>query len=160
MKNHDSWRDLRDPNSKFVRLLNNVCQYKGQQDVFDIFRLRVLGILWCAGDDEEKLNELYDLVQENVPSIAHNDREFAFAFDVLLEMSVELAIKQESLLDDSERPELLSDDAIEEKKDSYEELFEALIDDLFENESKIKKDEWMYSILQNHIYIIRPNEAR
>ena len=93
MSNHPSWKDLKDPDSKFVRLLNNVCQYKDQQNVFDIFRLRLLAILWCEGDDEEKLEELYDLVNDNVPNITHNDKAFIDAFYILLEMSVELTIK-------------------------------------------------------------------
>ena len=93
VNNHPSWKDLRDPNSKFVRLLNNVCQYKDRENVFDIFRLRVLSILWCEGDDEEKLEELYDLVQENTPKIAHNDKEFKDAFYILLEICIEISIK-------------------------------------------------------------------
>lgn len=53
----------------------------------------MLGILWCEGGNEEKLEELYDLVQENIPIIAHSDKEFKQAFYILLEMSMELSIK-------------------------------------------------------------------
>ena len=67
--------------------------YRDKENVFSVFRLRILSILWCEGGDGEKLEELYDLVREGGPTIAHNDKEFVDAFFLLLEMSVDLVIK-------------------------------------------------------------------
>ena len=61
--NFESWKDLGNPESRLNQLLNNTCQYGEQKDVLDIKRLRYLAILWCEGNDQERMRELYDLVQ-------------------------------------------------------------------------------------------------
>jgi hypothetical protein len=34
--------------------------------VFDVKKLKLLGILWCNGDPREKITELYDVIQDNL----------------------------------------------------------------------------------------------
>jgi len=32
---------------------------------YDVNTLKIIGMLWCDGDDKEKVVELYDLLQDN-----------------------------------------------------------------------------------------------
>ena len=61
---HDSWKDLKNTDSEFVKFLNEFCGVEGQQNVFKPNKLRILGLLWCEGSPQEKVTELYDLLQD------------------------------------------------------------------------------------------------
>ena len=59
-KQHDSWKDLQNPESKFVQFLKEVCADDEDADKLSIFKLRLVGLLWCLGDPLEKATELYE----------------------------------------------------------------------------------------------------
>ena len=62
--------------------------------MLDILRLRCLAILWCEGNDSERMQELYDIVQEDGhKEIAYTDKDMKAVFFILLELSTEMAIR-------------------------------------------------------------------
>ena len=74
---HKSWKDLSDPSSLFVQFLKNTVTEESNPDLINVFKLRVLGILWCNGEALEKATELYDTMQDNdQDKIAASDKDF------------------------------------------------------------------------------------
>jgi hypothetical protein len=52
-KNHDYWSDLNNEGSDLVKFLKEVC---GAADGnLDQIKMRILGILWCCGEESEKI---------------------------------------------------------------------------------------------------------
>ena len=47
-------------------------------------KLSVLGLLWCDGFTDEKINEFYDMINQNEDKIAANDKDFKAAFEQIL----------------------------------------------------------------------------
>ena len=69
-KNHESWNDLNDENSELMKFLKETCLYEGSPaegaDMrFSSHMLRIIGLLWCEGDTEEKVVEFFDNLQDN-----------------------------------------------------------------------------------------------
>jgi hypothetical protein len=58
---HHTWHDLKDPDSDLSKFLAAAC---GQNGGLAVNKLKVLGILWCDGEPEEKIDEFYDILQE------------------------------------------------------------------------------------------------
>ena len=78
-KAHDSWKDLSDPKSEFVKFLRLACtcndkdedgnaekeeEHKEDDPHLDLFKLRLIGLLWCDGSPKEKAFEFYDMLQD------------------------------------------------------------------------------------------------
>lgn len=75
-KNHDSWSDLQDENSQFMQFLTSVCADDEDSTKISIFKLRLIGILWCMGDPIEKATELYECMQDHdSPKISAADKD-------------------------------------------------------------------------------------
>lgn len=71
-KNYNSWKDLNNKESEFVQFLNEVCPHTSDNpydqegiNIFNVNKLRLLGILWCDGSPKEKSFEFYDVLQDN-----------------------------------------------------------------------------------------------
>lgn len=78
-KNYESWAAFSDPSSAFVTFLKEVCppgetghikvdSAKAENDDdtwFDLHKLKLLGVLWCDGKPNEKISELYHVLQDN-----------------------------------------------------------------------------------------------
>ena len=64
---HDSWNDLKNEDSNLVKFLNDTCatDEEPEKTKFSTQKIRVLGLMWCEGDDKEKVHELYDNLQDN-----------------------------------------------------------------------------------------------
>ena len=58
---HHTWHDLKDAESDLSKFLAAAC---GQSGGLAVNKLKVLGILWCDGEPEEKVDEFYDMLQE------------------------------------------------------------------------------------------------
>jgi len=87
---HDSWKDLKNPDSEFVKFLNEFCGVEGQTNVFKPNKLRILGLLWCEGTPKEKVVELYDCLQDaHQPKISATDKDFKPHFFELLDIATE-----------------------------------------------------------------------
>ena len=56
---HATWHDLKDPESQLSQFLASAC---GEDGKLMINKLKVLGILWCDGEPEERVDEFYDLI--------------------------------------------------------------------------------------------------
>ena len=78
------WSELFKPDdgsdkNKLQKFLNTTCLYTEEgleKTAYSVKNLRCLAILWCNGDKNEKVIELYDMLQDNdQDSIAANDKD-------------------------------------------------------------------------------------
>ena len=74
-KAHDSWVDLNDVNSDFVKFLKDFCKCNDEDEDgnkeeehddnnphIDITKFRLIGLLWCEGSSKERAFEFYDML--------------------------------------------------------------------------------------------------
>lgn len=61
--------------------------------VLNSFKLKVLGILWCDGNADEKIKEFWDLIQGEQETIAACDRENLKAYKDIVHMSTQMVFK-------------------------------------------------------------------
>jgi len=55
---HESWHELNDGESPFVKFLNDIALEENGK--YSVFVLRVICILWCEGSAKEKTTEFYE----------------------------------------------------------------------------------------------------
>ena len=74
-KSFQSWGDLNDENSQFVQFLNDNMS-DNHDFIFDVRKIKCLGVQWCDGSNKERVQEFYDIVQDNQqPCIVANDKD-------------------------------------------------------------------------------------
>ena len=96
-KTHESWNDLNDENSDFVKFLKTECSYEDTQNI-SIQKMRCVGILWCKGNAIEKATELYEIMQDGgQPTIPCNDKDFKPNFNHLIYYATEMLFKKENV---------------------------------------------------------------
>ena len=57
-----AWADLKNEDSDLVKFLKNEIYVKTK---IDVFKLKILGLLWCKGDVLEKSYEFYNIIQDD-----------------------------------------------------------------------------------------------
>ena len=106
-KPYKSWAELNDTGSNFVRFLVEECSAdpanadpdaakgKDAKDIwFDCTKLKIMGIMWGHGDKNEKIIEIYNVLQANhQDEIAWNDRQTKRTFYDIFDVSTELIFK-------------------------------------------------------------------
>lgn len=159
---HSSWKDFQDPNSQFVLFLNDACGVEGKKDHFVVERLKTIGLLWCDGDTEEKVLEVYDCLQDNGQTkIACNDKEFKRYFGELLYLSTQMVFELQPKYDDDGKPDLFKiqiDEGLREQK--LDELREEFLDTIFEYEGVLPRSDWIDNVVDKQAYIVNPKKIR
>ena len=93
---HDSWKELGNPGSEFVKFLKMACADDDHPELISLFKLRCIGVLWCDGSPEEKATELYDNMQDaDQPEIACNDKDFKPNLFKLLDFATKMVFEIE-----------------------------------------------------------------
>ena len=66
---YPSWKDLLQGDSEFTLYLLSMCKYEGtsaseedEDTVLDEQKLKLMGVIWCCGDDNKKAHELFDII--------------------------------------------------------------------------------------------------
>ena len=61
----------------------------------DIWKFKVMGILWCEGSPNEKIHELYHVIQDNhQESLAWNDKDLDDILKLIFDFSTKIVFKQ------------------------------------------------------------------
>ena len=63
---HSSWDALNDTNSDLVKLLTNTTK-------FSVIHLKLIGLLWCEGSNEAKVDVFYDLISDKTSKTLKHD---------------------------------------------------------------------------------------
>lgn len=93
---HDSWKDLKSMESDFVKFLMSVCCDDEDTSKLSIFKLRLIGILWCDGDKTEKVVELFECMQDHDnPSISAHDKDFEANIFQLYDFALRMVFENE-----------------------------------------------------------------
>lgn len=74
---YTAWSDLNNPQSKLVMFLQQTCKYEGDMRVkvsmndvlLDEAKLKVMGILFCKGSNQERAMEFFDCILEGQDTI-------------------------------------------------------------------------------------------
>lgn len=120
-KNHDSWKDLNNSESDFVKFLREVCGDDNEADKLSIFKLRLIGLLWCLGDPLEKATELYECMQDHdAPKIAADDKDFKPNLFKLLDFATEMVFENEAKYMGKQRT--VAEDAVKAAQDKYDDM--------------------------------------
>ena len=130
--------------------------------VYNVCKLRRLGLLWCEGGAHEKAVSFYDLIQEHDDSrIACNDKDFKSNLYGLFDLAIEVAYKYEPLY--NKRSQQTAKDKYESVKPDisiYETLEEEIIDKIFDTESKITRKDWENSISKHFPWLFDSQKIR
>ena len=123
--------------------------------MISLFKIRVLGLLWCEGNDVEKAHEFYNMLQGSQPTIACSDKDFKpnlfTLFDMASDMTLELAPKY------TKTPKKVT---FTIDKEQYEDLSEIFLDEVFGNESKLEQWEWVEGVSERQNYLFDPKKIR
>ena len=142
---HNSWKDLKNPDSELVKFLNEFCGVENMPNHFKPSKLRILGLLWCEGSPKEKVVELYDCLQDaHQPKISATDKDFKPHFYELLDLATECVFIYEPVhMGTGEPYSAVSKEMIQGVKDSmYDDVSEAFIDEIFGYESTLERTKW------------------
>lgn len=119
--------------------------------------LLLWGLLLCPGDNKLKARVFYDILQDSLqPMISANDKDFQGSFFKLIELATKLVYKWEPEV--NQGVEKKSDEKITE--DVMDEIKEEFLNDVFDNSSKLSRDEYMASIATKNHWIFNPTEIR
>ena len=155
----DSWAELNGDQTNLTKFLRAVCPFLEDEEKSDnqflklpkdekfqdlsVFDLKVLGIILCHGSDEEKLFELYSLIQQNSETISWVDKELKRALISIFKLSTEAMFEQETIFSGLPRPEELSPQHVKSQKENEEELIGEILDGLFDVESVLSKKDFV-----------------
>jgi hypothetical protein len=118
-------------------------------------------LLWCDGDHQEKAEELFDMVHEGQSSsMSSRDRDFKDLFHMILDIATEVVFTNELEVFGNDQHEHLGEEAIQEAKEKYHDLFIAFLDSIFAYEPSLGKYEWIENVVQNQNWILEPAEIR
>ena len=74
---------------------NHKKKSSSQNIYFDIVTLKLMGILWCDGEPNEKIIELYHVLQDNhQEKIAWNDKDTPATLKSLFDLATSVVFKQ------------------------------------------------------------------
>jgi len=122
-------------------------------------------MLWCDGGDDEKVVELYDMLQDNnQKSISATDKDFSPVMRTIFDLAGYILYQNESWVSDKKYGELtMTEEEIvimrgEEGK--YDEVCEEFIDKIFEFESKLDREEFEKLVIEKQKWIFNTNDIR
>ena len=123
---------------------------------FSVVKLQCLGLIWCDGSHTSKAKAFYNILQPNgIKTVSHSDKEFEpnlyCIFDLACEITFRLAPKYTKV---KYHVELTVD------KSFYHELRDQFIDEVFENECKLSKNDWIEEVADKQNYIFYPIKIR
>ena len=111
-------------------------------------------MLWCKGDDKQKSQELYEMLQGKQTTIACNDKDLKpklfTILDVAGEMTLQLAPKY------TKTPNKFTGVV----KSIYEELAEEFLDEVFINDTILDKETWVKAVSKKQSYLFHPKQIR
>jgi hypothetical protein len=129
--------------------------------MISIFKLTILGILWCQGDYIEKGQELYlTMVPGHHEEIAAETKLFKDNIDLLFYFSTEMPLEYEPKLMKTKRRRYLTEKQKKKQPELVEELSEFFHDEVFGYEGHIRKGTWIHNVSTNQGYIFDPELIR
>jgi hypothetical protein len=164
---YGSWDDLKNEDTQFVKFLIAVCPYNGIQAkklngvVFDEKRLKLLGILLCNGDDQERAVELFDIIHEGEQNyMSSRDRRFKELFEDILQMATEVVFENEAQIFGREPHSAVTEDTIEEAREKYHDLYIQFLDQVFSYDATLPKYEWAENVVCKQNWILHTADIR
>jgi hypothetical protein len=149
--------------------LNDTCRIKVEEhegidpSAFSVRKLKCVGLLWCDGEPEEKVVELYDMIQDNNQErIAADDKDFKKNLYLIFDFASTYCFRFEMLyMGTDETTRAPSQDEIERvRAEGYDELAEAFLDDVFEYDAVLGRDQWEKEVLAKQKYLFSPEQIR
>ena len=94
--------DLKDPDSEFSKFLVSAAKYDKKKPeglmVCDLYKLQILGFLWCKTPPKYKFSALYDLITDESKSrkvIGAHSKNFRKAFDLIIWMATDMIYEEQ-----------------------------------------------------------------
>lgn len=110
--------------------------------LLDPFKLRILGILMCYGDPDEKAEEMFQIINDNgVSSMTCNDKDLGPTLKALWEAATITAFEQEAAVLGGQNE--ITEKQIADAREKYDELVDDWLDEVYGVENKLERDEWV-----------------
>lgn len=175
-QNFASWSELQDQNSNFVQFLRDTCVITDEEvrqqipvesegtdftEFIDLKKLKVLGILLCEGKNEERVFELYDAMQDNFQEkIACNDKDFEPVLYLMFDLATETAFYWEPIYMQNNAACKVDKYDIGNVRNNYKDILDEFVDEVFDTESMLARNEWQSLIVKKQPWILSPAEIR
>lgn len=164
---YHSWDDLKKEDSQLVRFLIDVCPYEGIQAKqvkevkFDERRLKLLGFLLCNGDDQEKCEELFDIIHEGEQHfMSSRDTRFKHAFEDILEIATEVVFKSEQRIFGRGPHPAVTEEAVAAARERHHELYVHFLDQVFSYDAHLPKYEWVEGVVCKQNWVLHTTLVR
>ena len=155
---HSSWDAFKDENSDFVKFLKKSC-YDDVAEKFDVWKLRILGIMMCNGDPDETAEELFTCINDSgKTSLTCNDRDLAPTMKQLFDTATTIVFDAEETFLGQKKT--VTDEQIKEAREEYDDIIEEFLDEVFDTESRLEREEFVESVAKNQAWIFDPNKVR
>ena len=144
-----------------------MCPYNGIQAkklnevVFDESKLKLLGFVLCEGNDEERADELFDIIHEGGQNfISSRDRRFRELFEVILQMATEVVFEHEAQIFGRQPHSAVTADSIAAARERYHDLYIHFLDQVFSYDATLPKYEWVENVVCKQNWILHSKEIR
>ena len=131
-------------------------------EFYDVKKLKVVGLLQCKGEKEERIKALFETLQPIDQTVMTcNDKDIMTYLKVVFDVATELVFlemrKDPKLADEVKE---ITDEKIAEVKKTYDDAITEFIDTVFEYEAKLSKDDWISTVEEKAAWIINSSEIR
>ena len=161
-----AWESLSKDKSKIRRFLDHeLLKYEFEnaddavQGALDVQKLEMLGLLLCQGEFREKTQVFWDLLQDGGQEfISASDKDYKPCFTALCELCTVFELQVAKEIDGIECP--YSQDDMDAMRDCFEDVLEDHLDELFDFQSKMQKEEWLKALAEKTPYLFSSSELR
>ena len=167
-RDFEDFDDLNNPDSQLYKIFTSP-EFKGEEsdEEMSIQYLLLLGLLYCQGTNEEKTKVFYDVLQDGLQEyISANDKDLKDCFGRLVEMGTANIHKWTIMYGDYTitkgiNPKLEKNgDTNDQWKEAINNIQEKFLDDVFDVNSKIPRDEFIKSVSYKQNFLFKPAEMK
>ena len=128
--------------------------------------LMLFGLLYCQGSNEEKSKVFYDVLQDGLQDvISASDKDLKDCFGRLIEMASSVIHEWSQDFGDDEVKsagidQVFGNSSSNDLKRAIEEIEEEFLDQVFDVQSRIKREEFIKEVSKKAAFLYKPAEIR
>lgn len=158
---HPAWSDLANEDSRLYQFL--MTELSDANGLLSVFKLRCLGVLWCTGDNNQKVHELFENILPNLQNEigSNNDNLKANLFQHI-QFATEMVFRLEPQFKNQPRdiPESKVKEVNEHFENEEDGFFEAFLDTIFGSDSLIRQINWENAVLKDYVWLFDTDKIR